>query len=255
MKLRIPLNKQTVYRALAVLCWLLVWQGAAWLLHQPLLLSSPVQVVQRLFALFLQKGFYRALGFSLLRICGGCLAGMLLGMLLAVLGAFCHAAEYLLHPLMTCIKSVPVASFIILALVWLSSRRLNAFIAFLMVLPIVYGSVLQGLHALDRQLNEMAVVYHIPWPRRFLFIDLPQLKPYLFSAASLAVGMSWKAGIAAEVIGIPSGSIGEMLYQSKIYLDMGGLYAWTLVIVLLSMAYERLMLLWMRRGFARLERL
>ncbi len=255
MKLKILQNKPKCYRILAVLCWLLVWQGAALLLHQPLLLSSPWQVVRRLFAFLAQSSFYRALCFSMLRIFGGCVAGMLLGAALAVLSGCCRAAEYLLHPLMTCVKSVPVASFIILALVWLSSRRINGFIAFLMALPIVYGSVLEGLRARDPKLHEMACVYHIPWARRFLFIDLPQLKPYLFSASSLAVGMSWKAGIAAEVIGIPSGSIGEMLYQSKIYLDMSALYAWTLVIVLLSMACERLLLFLLRRGFARLESL
>lgn len=240
-------------RVLAALFWVLVWQGAAMLLKQPLLLSSPLHVAQRLFTLLGESSFYRALAHSLLRIALGFGSGMILGILLAALSARYRVAAELLRPLMGAVRSVPVASFIILALVWLSSKQLCAFIAFLMVLPIVYGHLLEGLRSRDVHMLEMARVYHIAWFRRLLLIDLVHLRPYLFSAVSLSVGMAWKAGVAAEVIGIPTGSMGEALYQSKIYLDMSALYAWTLVIVLLSRVFEQLVLYLFRRVYERLE--
>ena len=255
MKPNKPLKKENLWRCAAALFWLLAWQGAAWLLRQPLLLSSPVKVARRLFSLLGESGYYRVLGFSLGRICLGFLLGAALGAALAMIAARWEPAEYLLRPLMVTVRSVPVASFIILALVWLSGKQLNTFISFLMVLPIVYGNLLAGLKGRSKSLGEMARVYRIPPARRLLYIDLPQLKPHLLSALSLAMGMSWKSGIAAEVIGIPTGSVGEMLYQSKVYLDTDALYAWTLSIVLLSVALEKLLTFLMKRAFARLERL
>ena len=176
--------------------------------------------------------------------------------------------EALLRPLMVTVKSVPVASFIILALIWLSARRLSAFIAFLMVLPIAYGNLLSGLKSTPTQLLEMARLYHVSWGRRLLYIQLPHIKPHLLSALTLALGMSWKAGVAAEVIGLPPGSIGERLYdakiylntgeelyQSKVYFDLTSLYAWTVAIVLVSVLFERAVLLAVRLLYGRLERL
>lgn len=246
-------KRNMLWRVAAVLCWILVWQAAAMALHQPLLLPTPLRVLQRLFGMLGEAVFYRSLGFTFLRIAGGFALGAALGTVLAVLASRSRAAEYLLHPLMATVKSVPVASFIILALIWLSARKLNVFISFLMVLPIVYQNLLQGLKATDRQLLEMAKVYRVPWVRRLLYIHLPCVKPYIVSALSLALGMSWKSGVAAEVIGIPMGSVGEQLYQAKVYLDAGGLFAWTLVIVCISVAFEKTLLLAVRCAFARWE--
>ena len=254
MKASKPLKKENLWRIAAVLFWLLDWQGAALLLHS-FLLSSPAEVVRRLVELLGDARYYQALRFSFFRIAGGFLLGTALGALLAVAAARWRPVEYLLRPLMLTVKSVPVASFIILALIWLNSRRLNTFISFLMVLPIVYGNLLEGLKGESRELTEMARMFRVSPLRRLLYVELPQLKPALLSALSLGLGMSWKSGIAAEVIGIPTGSTGAMLYQAKVYLDMSALYAWTLSIVLVSLIFEKAVLFLVKRAFARLERL
>ena len=257
MSLKRPSNPflEKFYRAAAVLFWLIVWQAAAAALNQPLLLSSPVRVAARLFALLQEKSFYRALLFSFERIALGALAGLVLGALLAYIAAHCSLAEYLLRPLMLTVRTVPVASFIILALIFLSAKRLSVFISFLMVLPIMYSNLLQGLCAVDGKMLELAQVYHLsPW-RRLLYVELPGVQSHLLSGAATAIGMAWKSGIAAEVIGIPTGSIGESLYQAKVYLDSSSLLAWTAVIVLLSMLFEKAVLALLRLGYRRLERL
>ena len=161
----------------------------------------------------------------------------------------------LLAPAMLAVKSIPVASFIILALILFSSRNLAVPISFLIVLPVLYSNVLGGIRAADPQLMEMARVFRIPAGRSIRYVYLPQVMPYFLSACGSALGLCWKSGIAAEVIGMPEGSIGEQLQQAKVYLDTPDLFAWTLVIVLVSLAFERAFLALLRRGAKAMERM
>jgi len=147
-----------------------------------------------------------------------------------------------LAPVVACIKTVPVASFIILALVWLRSSQLSFFISFLMVFPPVYLGVLTGIGQTDKKLLEMAKVFHVPFRRQVRYLYLPAIAPHFRSAVSLGLGLCWKAGIAAEVIGLPDGSMGERLYMAKVYFMTPELFAWTVVIVTVSMIFEKLFL-------------
>ena len=144
-------------------------------------------------------------------------------------------------------KSVPVASFVILALIWTGSEHLAVLISFLVVFPILYVNTLAGLQSADIRLLEMARVFRVRPLRRVRFIYLPALLPYLSGGCRVALGMSWKSGVAAEVIGLPSHSIGEHLYMSKIYLETDGLFAWTIVIIAISVLVERLVLFFLNR--------
>lgn len=238
-----------------MLFWLAVWQLCSMTLNQQILLVSPLQVIIRLGELAVTLKFWRAVGFTLLRITLGFLLGVTAGTALAALSARFKRAEELFAPLLLAIKSVPVASFIILALIFFSSRNLAVLISFLIVLPVIYGNVLGGIRAADRQLLEMASVFRISKKRRVRYVYVPQVLPYFMSACTSALGLSWKSGVAAEVIGMPSGSIGERLQQAKIYLDTPDLFAWTLVIVLLSLAFEKLFLALIKQGGKALERM
>ena len=227
-------------RLWAVLFWLLVWQLGSMALGSEILLVSPVRVIETLAGMVVQAQFWRSVGFSLIRIFGGFLLGALLGSLLAALSSRFRIIRELFSPLVLTIRTVPVASFIILALIWFSSRNLSILISFLMVLPIIYTGVLSGIGERDRGLMEMARVFHVRRMRRFLM--------------KTALGLSWKSGIAAEVIGMPRGSIGEHMQQAKVYLDTPSLFAWTVVIVLVSLLCERLVLHGMDLGMKTLRR-
>lgn len=245
-------KRRGLERAGAILFALLVWQVCAMLLGESLLLVTPGAVLRRLPDLCREPGFLSAVAFSVLRIFSGYLLALAAGSTLAALAARLHAAEVMLWPFMAAIKAVPVASFIILCLVWLDARNLSVFIAFLMVLPVVYTHLLEGIRSTDAKLLQMASVFHVPRLRRFAWIRLPHLRPYLFSACSVSIGLAWKAGIAAEVIGIPAGSIGERLYEAKVYLNSTDLFAWTAVIVVISVLFEKLFLLLLRRLYGML---
>ena len=236
-------KKQNV-RLWAVAFWLIVWQLAAMALHAAyphgaLLLPSPVSSLARLWTL----AGTAAIGTSSMHILGGFLLSCALAVVLAALSARFSRVKELLAPLVAAVKTVPVASFIILALIWLSSRTLTLFIAALMVFPPVYLNVLEGIRRTDASLLEMARVFRVPFSRTLRGVYLPQVLPYFRSAVSAALGLCWKAGTAAEVIALSSGSIGEKLYNAKIYFQTADLFAWTAAIVLISAAFEKLFLL------------
>ena len=228
-----------LFAALLALC---VWQLAAALIHNRLLLVGPVQVARRVIGLLGEKTTWEALGFTFGRISLGFFLAFLAALVLAALSARFLWVETLLWPYILAVQTVPVASFIVIALLWLSSRRISAFIAFLMVLPVLYANALQGIRGADRQLLEMARVFRVPVSRQLRGIYLPAVLPYFRSAVSLGLGLCWKSGAAAEVIGLPAGSIGEALYTAKVYFQTGDLFAWTAVIVTVSVIFERLFL-------------
>ena len=234
--------------------WLLVWQGVSQVLGQEILLVSPVSVLRRLLELAVTADFWSSIAFSIIRIMGGFLLAAFLGILLGALAAGVPPVRQLLEPAVLTIKSIPVASFVILVLIWVPSENLSVVISFLMVFPVIYTNVLNGIESTDRKLLEMAEVFRISLPRRIRYIYASQILPFFRAGCSVALGLCWKAGVAAEVIGIPDGSIGERLYMAKDYLNTPDLFAWTIVIVLISLVFERLFLALVDRGVRYLER-
>lgn len=234
-------------RLWAAAFWLLVWEGASLALAattggRMLLLASPVQALGRLLALAGTAAFWQAVAFSSLRILGGFLLACALAAVLAPLAARFQWVRDLLSPLVAVVKAVPVVSFIILALIFFSSENLSLLISALMVFPPVYLNVLEGIGHTDRQLLEMARVFRVP-PRRQLWgIWGPAVLPGFRAAVSVSTGLCWKAGAAAEVIGLCAGTIGEGLYTAKVYFQTAELFAWTAVIVALSALTEHLAL-------------
>lgn len=253
----LPDKKTTVpgplKKLLAAAFWLGAWQLAAMALKQEILLVSPVSVLRRLLELVPTGEFWGAVGFSFSRITLGFLLACLAGTALSALSARFSPARALIAPLVSTVKSTPVASFIILVLLWVPSKSLSVVISFLMVTPIVYANVLEGVESMDRELSEMASVFRIGPLRRLRYLTLPQLMPFFRSACASGLGLCWKAGVAAEVIGLPDGSIGERLYEAKVYLETPDLFAWTLVIVLISLLFERVFLFLLDKALRRLE--
>ncbi len=246
---------QLLLKGGAVLFWLMLWQLGSMALSQAILLPAPTVVFGRLAALSMTSAFWRSVAFSFGGIAAGFFLALLFGALLAAAAARFKPVDILLSPLMAVIKASPVASFIILLLLWVPSRGLSTVIAFMMALPIIYTNLCEGLRATDSDMLELAEVFRVPAARRLRYLYLSQLLPYLRSACAVSIGLCWKSGIAAEVIGIPKGSVGERLYEAKIYLDTPDLFAWTVVIVLLSLLFGRLFLALLDAFVVRVERM
>lgn len=223
----------------AAVFWLAVWQGASMLVAQELLIPAPLAVLRTLGRLAGEPAFWKATGSSLLRVAAGFLAAVFTGSVLAVLTVRFRTASALLAPLLRIVRAAPVASFIILALIWIRTNALPAFIAYLMVTPVVWANVEKGLRETDRTLLEMAEVYRFGRVRTLLRVQIPSVMPYFLTACTTGLGLAWKSGIAAEVISRPVLSIGRQLQEAKAYLETPEVFAWTAVAVLLSMVLEK----------------
>ena len=235
-----------------LLFWLGVWVAAYLATGQELLIASPVSVMKR-FAFVTEASFWRCVGMSLYRAGMAYVLGIVIACVLAVL---CHLWQWvddLVRPALAVIRATPVASFIILALVWLSSSNVPILTGMLMVVPVVFSNVKEGIDATEPQLLEMGRLFQ--WSRWKIFqrIIIPSVKTTFLAACEACVGLCFKASIAAEVIGTPKNAIGTQLYSAKIYLETDTLMAWTLVVILLSMGIERLLRCMIRGGEKRVH--
>ena len=229
-------------RRLAVAAfWLAAWQLASMVVGSRVVLVGPAEVARRLAELVLEADFWVSVGLSLGRVATGFGLAVVAGVALAAWASRSRVVEGLLAPLVGAVKAAPVASFVVLLLMWVSSRRLSVAVSFLMAFPILYTNVLAGVRQTDPALLEMADVFGVSSWARVRTVYAAQVAPYLRAGLSLAMGLSWKSGIAAEVIGLPAPSIGIHLYDAKVYLDTPDLLAWTVVIVVLSVGLEALL--------------
>lgn len=236
-----------IRKTLVILFWIGIWALAAYLVNQPLLLPSPVSVAARIFELACDIRFWSITALSLLRIMIGILTAIVLGICIAVMITCSKLLYELLSPILTIIKVTPVASFIILVLIWIGRDTVPAVIAAMMVLPVVCNNVSTGLRNMNHDILEMAKVYQIPPLIRFKRITIPSVMPYFLSAIQTSIGIGWKAGIAAEVLTVPTLSIGKMIFESKLYLETTDLFAWTIVVITISLMIESLIIVSLKK--------
>lgn len=218
--------------------WIAVWEVGARAVGNSLLLPTPHETVKRLCEIALTDEFVRCTAMSLLRVCIGIISGIAAGVLTAALCSAVRIADRLVSPFMTVIKTTPVASFIILALVWLGTSPLPAFISFLMVYPLIFTNVRAGIKSVDPEILRMAQLFELSPLTMIRRIYAPAAYSHFVTSVKASLGLAWKAGIAAEVLAAPKYSIGSMLYRSKVYFETTDLFAWTLVIILFSLMIE-----------------
>ncbi|MBR6574899.1 MAG: ABC transporter permease subunit [Clostridia bacterium] len=222
--------------------WLCVWQLLALWVGNGLLLPSPVAVVVRLGQLALTAGFWKVTALSLLRVVLGSVLAVVSGVLLAVICCRWKLADTLFAPMVTVIKSTPVASFIVLLLLWLGRDLLPVVIVVLMALPVIWGNVCAGIRNTDPLLLRTAKVFGFTRLRTLRRVYIPSVMPHFLSGCRTALGLGWKAGIAAEVLTVPALSIGKLLMEAKQYWEVTDLFAWTLVVILCSLIIEKVLM-------------
>ena len=235
-------SKKTARMLISAAVWLSLWQILYVTVQNEILISSPYAVFHRAFHLLFEKLFWVKTFHSFLSITEGYLLGVLCGVLLAILTNASKLLHAIFQPVLTLIKATPVVSFIILALVWMRKATVPVFISFLMVVPVVWANLSVAIQETNPQLLEMAKVYHFGIWKTIRHVYVPTVLPVFLTALTTATGFAWKSGIAAEVISTPQYAIGTELYNAKVYLETTDLFAWTLIVVLFSLLFEKLIL-------------
>ena len=228
---------------LVILFWIAVWQIASMIVNNSLYMPSPAETFSSLSMLIITKEFWLSVAFTFYRVIFGLAVSFVSGIVLAFAASRSSVLEQLLAPVVAAIKSTPVMSIIILALVWFSESFVPVFSCILLCFPIFYTNTLTGIRSVDSNLLEMASVFHVRRQRIIKEIVIPSVLPHVYAALSLCLGFSWKSIVAAEVLSSPKYAMGYKLFATKLYLDIPGLFAWTLTIIIISLIFEK----WLKR--------
>lgn len=235
----ISINK-TIKNIISFIFYMIIWYLIANIINKELILPSPINVFSSILNLIKDKEFYLISLMSLFRILLGYFLGVLFAIILSFLTNFFDFFDSLLSPLLRIIRATPVASFIILALIWMGKNYVPTLISMSMVTPIIWENISREFKSVDKDLLEMAKAYKFNRFQIIKNIYIPSIYPGFLSASLSAMGLAWKSGIAAEVLAQPNRAIGSNLYYSKIYLETSNLFAWTIVVIILSLIIEKI---------------
>lgn len=227
--------------ALTIVFWLGLWFCAYKIVGLDVLIASPINVAKRLLEFLPDSNFWLTIFNSFKGISLGYIIGVFMGSVFGIITAFSATLNTLFKPFLTAVKTTPVVSFIILALIWLDKVSVPIFITTLMVMPVVWANVTSSIVNTDKSLIEMANAYNFGFSQKMKLIFLPSAVPSFVAACKTAVGLGWKAGIAAEVLCTPQNSIGINLRNSQVYIETVDLFSWTVVVIVLSLILEKLL--------------
>jgi len=235
------ITKNRLLTAASMLVLLLVWKLLALYWHQELILPSPEATLYKLWTVLQSKTFWPSVTLTIGRGLVGFFISCGLGLILGFAAGFSAPVYWLLQPWVTVIRTIPVMSVIILAIIWFQSDIVPVFVTFLMIFPIIYGNVVAGIKNVDRQLLEMARMYRVKTRRIIFELYIPSILPYLLAGASNAMGITWKVIIAAEILSQPLYAIGTNLMIAKIDLETAQVFAWTVITIVISFVFEYLL--------------
>ena len=223
---------------LITLFWLGVWEIASLAVGQELFLPSPLSVIACGAKLITTTLFWKTIALSVWRIFLGTFTAVIGGSLLAVITTRSKLLHRLFYPMLTIVKATPVASFITLAIIWMGSKRVPVFICALMVFPIVWAAVSDGIYSIDKKHLELANIFKFSNKKKIKLIFAPTVAPYFLSSVRTSIGLAWKAGVAAEVLAVSPDSIGKQLFNARTYYEIPELFAWTITVIILSLILE-----------------
>ncbi len=235
--------KKIIKTVLIATFWILIWEAASRLVSRNnelmlLILPSPFTVFKKWTEIAFTQAFIKAEILTLARIFIGFFIGVVLGFFIGILTHISGLAYSLLSPILKIIRAVPVVAIIILMYLFFDSSTLPIIIVSLMVLPIIWQTVHDGLNNTDKSLLEMSKAFNLSNSKTLLNVKIPSITPNLITSCVNALGLAWKSGVAAEVICLPNISLGTMLWHSKGSIDFDEVYAVTLTVVVLSIIIE-----------------
>ncbi len=232
--------KKPLYVFLAIAFWFSVWEAASFLINDnlKLFLPSPVLVIKAFSRLISELSFWQAVSLTLLRIFTGFICGVIAGIILGILTSSFKLPDIIISPAMRVVRAVPVVSFIILAYLFISVDYLPVFICFLMVMPLIWQTVHDGLNNFDNNIDEMAKVFKITGLKNLFFVRLTTISDEIITSMVNGIGLAWKSGVASEVLCTPAISLGKSLYRAKGNINYDEVYAITLTVVMLSIIIE-----------------
>ena len=226
----------------AIFFWIGVWQIAFWLLKRPEIIPAPFSSFCKLLEIVLSMNFFAIICTSTLRVFTAFFMGMILGILFAIFDIKIKLFSLIFKPLFVVMKIVPVPAFILILTALVNSSLIPIVISFLMVFPLAFSNISEGIYNIDKKMLEVAYIFNFSKKDTLKYIYWPQIKPYFFTTCKTGIGYSFKATISAEIMAKVSLSIGNNVVLSKQSFDIEGLFAWVIIMVLIGFILEKVVI-------------
>jgi NitT/TauT family transport system permease protein len=230
--------KNNLPTVIAVGILLAIWKGLSFWIDAAIILPAPEETLKTCIALLLQPDFFSKIWHTVARSLVGFALALITALLLGIAAGSLKPVYNLLKPLVTITRATPTMSIILLALIWLHTEIAPILVGFLVIFPLLYSNIVEGIRAVDPELLEMAAVYRVKKRTVIKEIYLPSLSSYLIAGSATAMGLNLKVVIAAEVLSQPRNCIGTSLYMEQINLNTAGVFAWTIIAVLVSSGFD-----------------
>lgn len=240
-------TRNKIKRLSVIIFWIVIWQIISMIFNEEILFVSPFKVFKTLIINLKTIEFYNMILHTFIKIVTGFSIGLIFGIILAIISKKFRLFKEVIYFPVLFLKSVPVVSFIVLLLFFITSENLPIWISGIMVFPIIYLNIYEGLENVNEKYIIMAKIYRVGMKKQVIYIYMEDLKPFIESAVTVASGLAFKSGIAAEVIALPTYGIGTKIYNSKIYLDTAELFAYTIVAIILAYMFEKILLFVLRK--------
>jgi NitT/TauT family transport system permease protein len=237
--MKISITRKQYITLASVLFMIAVWKLVSMHFRSDFILPPPEKALLTTFNLFIDKGFLAITGSTILRGTTGFMLSMILGIGAGIIAGVNRDFDAFIRPVIVTLRSVPVISFILLALIWLSPDTVPVFVAMLTMFPFICTNVTDGIKSVDHDLVEMAVFYRVKKSKIVREVYIPAIMPFIISGASSAMGIGWRAIIIGEVLSQPKYGIGTVMQNAQTFLNVDAVIAWTIIAVIVSYLFEK----------------
>lgn len=231
--------KKAVPAFISVIILLFAWQILAWVIHLPDLVPSVPMLIKTLAGLFVSGTFYQSVGATITRGLAGMFLSLVSAAVVSILFARNKWVYELFRPMLAIMRSIPVISFILLALIFLNPESIPLMIAFLTMFPLLTENLTNGIRNKRKGLTIMARQFRIGQYNQISQVIYPQLKPFLYSGLASASGFGWRAVIMGEVLSQCNLGIGSEMKRAQTFIAVPELMAWTLVAIAISFIFDK----------------
>lgn len=234
------ITKNKIITIASIIFLICLWSTGSLILDSELILPSPAKTFISVYEIFIQPDFLGVIGATILRGLIGFIISFFLALVLGIMAGLNSAFHAFLNPILVTIRSTPVISLILLALIWFDVNQVPVFIALLTMFPFICVNIIDGIRNVEGDLIEMAKVYKVNSKSIVKDIYLPAISPFIFSGASSAMGFGWRAIIIGEVLSQPKYGIGTFMQNAQTYLLVDKVIGWTIIAIMLSYIFENI---------------
>ena len=231
-------NKKLIYVILGVIIFISLWYFTALKVNSEIVFPNIPNILKKFAEIISEQSFYKDLSSSLIRVLITFTLSFLLAFIVGISAGIFPPIRYILIPIINFIRTIPTIPLILVAIIWFNNNTVPIFVSMLVIFPIMYDSITNGIINVDQKLIEMSISYNVSLKTQIINLYIPYIKPYIFTGISQSMGITWKSILAAEILALPSFGIGTKLYESHLYLDSVSLFAYCLIAIIFNGIFE-----------------